>query len=133
MPDFLPLAFGHSSRSLRSRKTGLAVLHFVPALRVRLVAFAAAFRRPWKAAVAARTTEGGKTMNRLNTTDSFLDLTWDEYVIEVEDNYLLETGDDIDEDQYADIVRAYDRGLSPIGCAIALMDLRRHQGRPLAA
>jgi len=72
-------------------------------------------------------------MNRLNTTDSFLDLTWDEYVIEVEDNYLLETGDDIDEDQYADIVRAYDRGLSPIGCAIALMDLRHHQGRPLAA
>ena len=38
-----------------TRKTVLAVLHFVPALRVRPVAYAAAFRCLWKAAVAART------------------------------------------------------------------------------
>ncbi len=72
-------------------------------------------------------------MNRLNTTDSLLDLTWDEYVIEVEDNYLIETGDDIDEGDYADIVHAYDRGMSPIGCVIALIEGQSHAGRSLAA
>lgn len=64
-------------------------------------------------------------MNRLNTTDSLFDLTWDEYVLAVEDNYLIETGDDIDEERLPDICAAYDIGMTPLGCAIALMEGRR--------
>ena len=60
LPDFLPLAFGHSSRSLRSKKDGPRRLPLRFALRVRLAALADASRCPWKAAVAATATEGGK-------------------------------------------------------------------------
>lgn len=64
-------------------------------------------------------------MNRLNTPDNFLDMSWDEYVLAVEGAYLIETGDDIDEERFPDVCTAYDIGMTPLGCAIALMDGHR--------
>ena len=64
-------------------------------------------------------------MNRLNATDSNIDLSWDEFVLAVEDAYLIEAGDDINEERLPDICAAYDIGMTPLGCAIALMGGRR--------
>lgn len=55
-----PAPMAPSSRSLRSKKDGPRRLPLRFALRVRLDAFADASRCPWKAAVAATVTEGGK-------------------------------------------------------------------------
>jgi hypothetical protein len=125
LPEFLPLAFGHSSRVLRSKKHGPRRLPLRFALRVRLAALADASRCPWKAAVAAPTTEGGKAMNTLHTIDTDYELTWDEFVITVEDLHLIETGADLAEDDYATVLAAFERGLSPNGCVMSLIDTRR--------
>jgi hypothetical protein len=54
-----------------------------------------------------------------------IELTWDEFVIEVEDLHLIETGADITETDYPLVLAAFERGLSPNGCVIGLLDARR--------
>ena len=70
-------------------------------------------------------------MTRLNTTEHHFDMSWDEYVIAVEDSYLIEAEVDLTDEQYADISTAFDIGMTPVGCAIALMEARR-PNRPVA-
>lgn len=64
-------------------------------------------------------------MTRLNTTEHTFDMSWDEYVIAVEDSYLIEADADLTDDQYADVTTAFDIGMTPLGCAIALIEGRR--------
>ena len=125
LPDFLPLAFGHSSRSLRSKKDGPRRLPLRFALRVRLAALADASRCPWKAAVAAKSNGRRQTMNTLHTIDTDYELTWDEFLITVEDLHLIETGNDLADDDYATVLAAFERGLSPNGCVMSIIDARR--------
>lgn len=54
-----------------------------------------------------------------------IDLTWDEFVIEVEDLHLIETGADIAKDDFPIVLAAFERGLSPNGCVIGILDARR--------
>lgn len=61
-------------------------------------------------------------MTRLNTTEHDFDMSWDEYVIAVEDSYLIEAEADLTDEQYADISAAFNIGMTPLGCAIALME-----------
>jgi len=69
--------------------------------------------------------EGGKTMTRLSNTVNQFDMSWDEYVIAVEDSYLIEAEADLTDEQYRDVSTAFDIGMTAIGCAIALMEARR--------
>lgn len=64
-------------------------------------------------------------MNTMHTIDTDYELTWDEFVITVEDLHLIETGTDLAEDDYATVLAAFERGLSPNGCVISLLDARR--------
>ncbi|WPZ34067.1 hypothetical protein T8K17_22870 [Thalassobaculum sp. OXR-137] len=66
-------------------------------------------------------------MTRLSNTVNQFDMSWDEYVIAVEDSYLIEAEADLTEEQYRDVSTAFDIGMTPIGCAIALMEARRHR------
>ncbi|ADZ68939.1 hypothetical protein [Polymorphum gilvum] len=63
-------------------------------------------------------------MDTLHTIDTDYELTWDEFIIEVEDLHLIETGGDIDADDYATVLAAFERGLSPIGCVTGIIDDR---------
>ncbi len=64
-------------------------------------------------------------MNTLHTIDTDYELTWDEFVITVEDLRLIETGADLAENNYATVLAAFERGLSRNGCVISLRDARR--------
>ena len=64
-------------------------------------------------------------MTRLSNTENQFDMSWDEYVIAVEDSYLIEAETDLTDEQYRDVSTAFDIGMTPIGCAIALMEARR--------
>lgn len=64
-------------------------------------------------------------MNTLHTIDTDYELTWDEFVITVEDLHLIETGADLAEDDYATVLAAFERGLSPNGCVMSIIDTRR--------
>lgn len=55
-------------------------------------------------------------------------LTWDAFVIEVEDLHLIETGADIANDDFPIVLAAFERGLSPSGCVISLLDARCPMG-----
>jgi hypothetical protein len=120
-----PAAAPHSSRALRSKKHGPRRLPLRFALRVRLAAFADASRCPWKAAVAAKSNGRRQTMNILHTIDTDYELTWDEFLITVEDLHLIETGADLADDDYATVLAAFERGLSPNGCVMSIIDARR--------
>ncbi|MEW5423905.1 hypothetical protein [Amorphus sp. 3PC139-8] len=61
-------------------------------------------------------------MNRLNAIDTFAEQSWDEFVIEVEDALLIESGEELGPDHMHDIAAAYDAGLSPWSCVIAMLD-----------
>lgn len=61
-------------------------------------------------------------MTRLNTTEHDFDMSWDEYVIAVEDSYLIEAEADLTDEQYAQLGTAFDSGMTPVQCAIALME-----------
>ncbi|WP_217351231.1 hypothetical protein [Thalassospira marina] len=63
-------------------------------------------------------------MTRLNSTENFTDMSWDEYVLAVEDTYLIEAETDIAEQQLPDISTAFDAGMTPLGCVLALMEGR---------
>lgn len=64
-------------------------------------------------------------MTRLSNTENQFDMSWDEYVIAVEDSYLIEAEADLTDEQYRDVSAAFDIGMTPIGCAIALMEASR--------
>ena len=64
-------------------------------------------------------------MTRLSNTENQFDMSWDEYVIAVEDSYLIEAEADLTDEQYRDVSTAFDIGMTPIGCAIALMEACR--------
>ena len=70
-------------------------------------------------------------MTRLNTTEHYFNMNWDEYVIAVEDSYLIEADADLTDAQYAQLSSAFDSGMSPVQCAIALME-SRSPNRPAA-
>ena len=63
-------------------------------------------------------------MTRLNTTEHDFNMSWDEYVIAVEDSYLIEAETDLTDEQYADGSTAFDSGMTPVQCAIAMMETR---------
>ncbi len=63
-------------------------------------------------------------MTRLSTTEHDFNMSWDEYVIAVEDSYLIEAEADLTDEQYADISTAFDIGMTPFGCANALIESR---------
>lgn len=63
-------------------------------------------------------------MTRLNTTEHDFNMSWDEYVIAVEDSYLIEAEADLTDEQYAQLSTAFDSGMTPVLCAIALMESR---------
>jgi len=64
-------------------------------------------------------------MNILHTIDTDYELTWDEFLITVEDLHLIETGADLADDDYATVLAAFERGLSPNGCVMSIIDARR--------
>ena len=64
-------------------------------------------------------------MTRLNPTEHDFNMNWDEYVIAVEDSYLIEAEADLTDEQYAQLSTAFDSGMTPVQCAIALMEARR--------
>jgi len=59
----------------------------------------------------------------LNTTDTY-ELTWDEFMIEVDDAMLIETGDGIADEVMPDVLAAFEAGMTPWGCVIALTEGR---------
>lgn len=59
----------------------------------------------------------------LNTTDT-RELTWDEFMIEVDDAMLIETGDGICDEVMPDVLTAFEAGMTPWGCVIALTEAR---------
>ncbi len=63
-------------------------------------------------------------MTRLHAIDTDYELSWDEFVITVEDLYLIETGNDLTDGDYATVLAAFDRGLSPKGCVMSIIDAR---------
>jgi hypothetical protein len=67
-------------------------------------------------------------MTTLQTTATDYELTWDEFVIEVEDLHLIETGADLGRDDYATVLDAFERGLSPTGCVMVVIDARYTHG-----
>ena len=67
-------------------------------------------------------------MTRLNTTEYDFNMSWDEYVIEVQDLHLIETGADLGRDDDATVLDAFERGLSPTGCVMVVIDARCSHG-----
>jgi len=61
-------------------------------------------------------------MNRLTAIDTFAEQSWDAFVIEVEDALLIETGEEFGPDHMHDIAAAFDAGLSPWSCVIAMLE-----------
>ena len=61
-------------------------------------------------------------MTRLSTTEHDFNMSWDEYVIAVEDSYLIEAEADLTDEQYAQLCTAFDSGMTPVQCAIAMME-----------
>lgn len=64
-------------------------------------------------------------MLNLNTT---YEMTWDEFVLAVDDALLIETADGIIDELMPDILTAFETGMTPWGCVIALTegrDMRR--------
>lgn len=61
-------------------------------------------------------------MTQLNTFDTVNEQSWDAFVIDVEDALLIETGKEIGPDHMHDIAAAFDAGLSPLNCVIAMLD-----------
>lgn len=61
-------------------------------------------------------------MNRLNAIDTFAEQSWDEFVIEVEDALLIESGEELGPEHMHDIAAAYDAGLSAWSCVIAMLE-----------
>ena len=64
-------------------------------------------------------------MNTLHTIDTDYELTWDEFLITVEDLHVIETGADLADDDYATVLAAFERGLSWNGCVLSIIDARR--------
>jgi hypothetical protein len=64
-------------------------------------------------------------MTTLHTIDTDYEMTWDEFVITVEDLHLIETGADLADGDYATVLAAFERGLSPNGCVMSIVDTRR--------
>ena len=50
-------------------------------------------------------------MTRLSNTVNQFDMSWDEYVIAVEDSYLIEAEADLTDEQYRDVSTAFDIGI----------------------
>lgn len=60
----------------------------------------------------------------LNTIDTTYEMTWDEYALAVEDALLVETGDIIADELMPDVLTAFETGMTPWGCVIALCEAR---------
>lgn len=60
-----------------------------------------------------------------HTPDTY-ELTWDEFMIEVDDAMLIETGDGLSDEMMPDVLAAFEKGMSPWGCVIALTEAHDH-------
>ena len=60
-------------------------------------------------------------MLNLNTT---YEMTWDEFMLAVDDALLIETADGIVDELMPDILTAFETGMTPWGCVIALTEGR---------
>lgn len=60
----------------------------------------------------------------LNTIDTTCTMTWDEFTLAVDDALLIETGDGLSDELMPDVLTAFETGMTPWGCVIALTEGR---------
>lgn len=61
-------------------------------------------------------------MHQQTAIDTATDMSWDAFVIAVEDALLVETGEDLGPQHMHDIAAGFDAGMTPWGCALAIRE-----------